>query len=131
MVITGSLSEYNAWETLSTCRFGLWAKSIKNNIIQNVEWSAKELLSLLEKSESKVKKYEDLIWALQAKLKAFLENQSEETWIELEKVVSSKDMDFIYSLLNGGSINSKILDSNEEDDDEIEANESTASLTSK
>lgn len=40
-------------------------------------------------------------------------------------------MDFIYSLLNGGSINSKILDSNEEDEDEIEADENTFSLESR
>jgi len=55
------MSEYNARETLSTLRFGNRAKSIKNNVIQNVERSAKELIALLEKADHRAKKYEDSI----------------------------------------------------------------------
>lgn len=43
LVITCSLSGYNDRETLSTLRFGLRAKSIKNAIKQNAQRSAKEL----------------------------------------------------------------------------------------
>ena len=51
LVITASYSQYNDRETLSTFRFGLRAKSIKNKIKQNTERSAKELLIELNKSE--------------------------------------------------------------------------------
>lgn len=43
LIITISMSEYNARESLSTMRFGNRAKSIKNQVHANVERSAKEL----------------------------------------------------------------------------------------
>ena len=51
LVITCSYSQYNDRETLSTLRFGMRAKSIKNKIKQNTERSAKELLILLNAAE--------------------------------------------------------------------------------
>lgn len=53
LIITISMSEYNARESLSTMRFGNRAKSIKNQVHANVERSAKELQKLLTKSENK------------------------------------------------------------------------------
>ena len=51
LVITCSYSQYNDRETLSTLRFGMRAKSIKNKLKQNTERSAKELLIELNKAE--------------------------------------------------------------------------------
>jgi kinesin family member 5 len=61
LVITCSMSQYNDRETLSTLRFGLRAKSIKNAIKQNAQRSAKELQSLLNQAEKKIKQNNDLI----------------------------------------------------------------------
>lgn len=54
LVITCSYSKYNDRETLSTLRFGLRAKSIKNKVKQNAERSAKELLICLAACEKKL-----------------------------------------------------------------------------
>tara|TARA_B110000285_G_scaffold235265_1_gene315952 strand:- start:2792 stop:3205 length:414 start_codon:yes stop_codon:yes gene_type:complete len=61
LVITCSMSQYNDRETLSTLRFGLRAKSIKNAIKQNAQRSAKELQNLLNQAEKKIKQNNDLI----------------------------------------------------------------------
>lgn len=62
------MCSYNDKETLSTLRFGYRAKSIKNKPIINVERSVKELTSLLEAAELKIKNHEDLILKLQNQL---------------------------------------------------------------
>lgn len=69
LVITCSYSAYNDRETLSTLRFGLRAKSIKNKIKQNTERSAKELLICLNQAEQKIQRVSDLVAMIQAKLK--------------------------------------------------------------
>ena len=56
LLITCSLSQYNDRETLSTLRFGLRAKSIKNALKQNAQRSAKELIGLLNVAEAKILK---------------------------------------------------------------------------
>ena len=61
LVITASYSQYNDRETLSTLRFGMRAKSIKNKIKQNTERSAKELLIELNKAEAKIGRISDLV----------------------------------------------------------------------
>jgi len=52
LIITASPSMYNAAETLSTCRFGMRAKSIKNNAKINKQLTVAELKLMLSKSES-------------------------------------------------------------------------------
>jgi kinesin family protein 5 len=59
------MSQYNDRETLSTLRFGLRAKSIKNAVKQNAQRSAKELLMLLNVAEEKIKTNEELITLIQ------------------------------------------------------------------
>lgn len=54
---------------MSTLRFGLRAKSIKNKVKQNAERSAKELLVALAASDAKVEKITELIFLIQAALK--------------------------------------------------------------
>lgn len=57
---------YNEKETLSTLQFGQRAKCIKNNVVANIERSAKELERLLEIAELKIKEYENVIKKLSA-----------------------------------------------------------------
>lgn len=51
LIITASPSPYNEVETLSTLRFGVRAKNIKNKPKINREYTVPELLLLLEKAE--------------------------------------------------------------------------------
>ena len=54
LIITCSPHPFNDQETLSTCRFGQRARSIKNNAKVNREYTIPELRKLLEKSEKEV-----------------------------------------------------------------------------
>lgn len=78
LVITCSYSAYNDRETLSTLRFGLRAKSIKNKVKQNAERSAKELLILLGQAEKKIQNISDLVAMIQAKLKQVIAEAPED-----------------------------------------------------
>jgi kinesin family protein 5 len=51
LIITASPSMYNAVETLSTCRFGMRAKSIKNNAKINKQLTVEELKLIVAKLE--------------------------------------------------------------------------------
>ena len=66
------MSAYNDRETLSTLRFGLRAKSIKNALKQNAQRSAKELLELLKVADAKIAKNTELVSLIQAKVKSVL-----------------------------------------------------------
>ena len=54
MVIACSSSSYNLVETVSTLRFGVRAKTIKNRATTHVEYSLDEYKSLLAKSRGKL-----------------------------------------------------------------------------
>ncbi|KAJ9450132.1 Kinesin heavy chain [Diplonema papillatum] len=54
LIICGSMSEYNQWETLSTLRFGQRAKSIKNNAKINRELTVGEYKILLAQMEKEL-----------------------------------------------------------------------------
>ncbi|KAE8270785.1 hypothetical protein A4X09_0g1538 [Tilletia walkeri] len=69
LIINASPCAYNAEETLSTLRFGMRAKSIKNKARVNAELSPAELKALLQKSKAAVEKYTAYIAALEAELK--------------------------------------------------------------
>jgi kinesin family protein 5 len=65
LIINCSPSSYNEAETLSTLRFGIRAKSIKNNAKVNAELSPLELKALLAKSQAANSSYQKYIEALE------------------------------------------------------------------
>lgn len=97
------MSQYNDRETLSTLRFGLRAKSIKNAIKQNAQRSAKELQGLLTVAEKKIKQNNELIKLIQIKIRESLnvECPFEEIKSKLSILYTQKDLEVLYSVLNG------------------------------
>ncbi|KAI0062276.1 kinesin heavy chain [Artomyces pyxidatus] len=68
LIINCSPASYNEAETLSTLRFGIRAKSIKNTARVNAELSPLELKSLLQKAQVANASYQKTIAALEAEL---------------------------------------------------------------
>jgi kinesin family member 5 len=68
LIINCSPSSYNDAETLSTLRFGIRAKSIKNSARVNTELSPAELKGLLGKAQASNTTYQKYIAALEAEL---------------------------------------------------------------
>ncbi|KAJ3516625.1 hypothetical protein NLJ89_g1002 [Agrocybe chaxingu] len=68
LIINCSPSSYNEAETLSTLRFGIRAKSIKNTARVNAELSPLELKGLLSKAQLANTAYQKYIAALEAEL---------------------------------------------------------------
>ncbi|CEL51581.1 Kinesin heavy chain OS=Syncephalastrum racemosum PE=2 SV=1 [Rhizoctonia solani AG-1 IB] len=68
LVINCSPSSYNETETLSTLRFGMRAKSIKNTARVNAELSPAELKGLLKKAQSANSTYATYLGTLEAEL---------------------------------------------------------------
>jgi kinesin family protein 5 len=68
LIINCSPSSYNEAETLSTLRFGIRAKSIKNTARVNAELSPLELKGLLQKAQLANTSYQKHIAALEAEL---------------------------------------------------------------
>jgi kinesin family protein 5 len=68
LIINCSPSSYNEQETLSTLRFGMRAKSIKNTARINAELSPAELKGLLKKAQGANGAYQAYIQALEAEL---------------------------------------------------------------
>ena len=97
------MSQYNDVETLSTLRFGLRAKSIKNAVKQNAQRSAKELQNLLNKAELKIIQNTQLIKLIQTKLKETLDIECpfEEIKNKLSLIYTQKDLEILFSVLNG------------------------------
>jgi kinesin family protein 5 len=68
LIINVSPSSYNASETISTLRFGMRAKSIKNKAVVNEQRSVAEYEALLAAAEKKMEKQQTYIIALEARL---------------------------------------------------------------
>ncbi|TDL27492.1 kinesin heavy chain [Rickenella mellea] len=68
LIINCSPSSYNEAETLSTLRFGMRAKSIKNTARVNAELSPAELKGLLKKAQTANASFQSYITALEAEL---------------------------------------------------------------
>ncbi|KAJ7235471.1 putative kinesin-1 [Mycena haematopus] len=68
LIINCSPSSYNETETISTLRFGIRAKSIKNSARVNAELSPLELKGLLAKAQATNTTYQKHIAALEAEL---------------------------------------------------------------
>ena len=69
LIITASPSMINSEETLSTCRFGMTAKTIQNNAHINKEFTVAELKLLLEKMEAEGQRKDKLLAAYSKLLK--------------------------------------------------------------
>jgi kinesin family protein 5 len=68
LIINCSPALYNEAETLSTLRFGIRAKSIKNKARVNAELSPAELKALLKKAQRDVAAYQSYVAQLEAEL---------------------------------------------------------------
>ncbi|KAL8924959.1 MAG: hypothetical protein Q9172_002441 [Xanthocarpia lactea] len=68
LIINCSPSSYNDAETLSTLRFGVRAKAIKNKAKINAELSPLELKTLLKKAQSQVTTYENYVANLEGEV---------------------------------------------------------------
>ncbi|KAF2690047.1 kinesin-domain-containing protein [Lentithecium fluviatile CBS 122367] len=68
LIINCSPSSYNDAETLSTLRFGMRAKSIKNKAKVNAELSPAELKAMLKKAQGQVTTFESYIASLEGEV---------------------------------------------------------------
>ena len=68
LIINCSPSSYNDAETISTLRFGVRAKAIKNKAKVNSELSPAELKTLLRKAQNQVTSFESYISALESEV---------------------------------------------------------------
>ena len=82
LIINCSPSSYNDQETLSTLRFGVRAKAIKNKAKINAELSPLELKQLLKKAQSQVTTYENYVASLEGEVQAWRGGESvpKEKW---------------------------------------------------
>jgi kinesin family protein 5 len=87
LIINCSPSSYNDSETVSTLRFGMRAKSIKNKAKVNQELSPAELKALLRKAQSQVSNFETYISTLESEVGTWRKGQSvpKEQWTPTRK----------------------------------------------
>lgn len=76
LIINCSPSSYNDAETLSTLRFGVRAKAIKNKPKINAELSPAELKSLLKRAQSQVTTYENYLASLEQEVREWRSGDS-------------------------------------------------------
>lgn len=89
LIINCSPSSYNESETLSTLRFGMRAKSIKNKARVNAELSPAELKLLLKKAQRDYKNSETYIALLEQEVNIWRQGGKvdEKAWASLEKAL--------------------------------------------
>lgn len=82
LIINCSPSSYNDAETLSTLRFGMRAKAIKNKAKVNAEISPAELKALLKKAQSQITTFEQYVQNLDAEVQQWRSGESvpKEKW---------------------------------------------------
>jgi len=90
LIINCSPSSYNEAETISTLRFGIRAKSIKNTARVNAELSPMELKGLLVKAQATNTSYQKYIAALEAELAVWRNggNVPQSEWATSEKAAA-------------------------------------------
>lgn len=71
LIINCSPSSYNDAETISTLRFGVRAKAIKNKAKVNSELSPAELKQLLRKAQNQVTSFENYVSALESEVQVW------------------------------------------------------------
>lgn len=82
LIVTCSPSPYNELETVSSLRFGIRAKAIKNKPKVNREYTIAELKILLSKSQEELEKRAAYITRLEEKLKGAGQSLPDQTVIE-------------------------------------------------
>lgn len=92
LVINCSPSAYNEAETLSTLRFGMRAKSIKNKARVNAELSSAELKALLKKAQNDTGRQLSYITLLEGELTIWRSggHVDEQDWATMEKALGVK-----------------------------------------
>lgn len=95
LIINCSPSSYNDAETLSTLRFGMRAKSIKNKAKVNAELSPAELKSMLAKAKTQITTFQNYIVNLEGEVQLWRSGESvpKENWVPAlgtEGVVGAK-----------------------------------------
>lgn len=88
LIINCSPSSYNEAETLSTLRFGMRAKSIKNKAKVNADLSPAELKALLKKVKTETITFRAYISALEGEVNQWRAGNivPEDKWVTMEKV---------------------------------------------
>lgn len=83
LIINCSPSSYNDAETLSTLRFGMRAKSIKNKAKVNAELSTTELKQLLGKAKTQITTFEKYIVSLEGEVQQWRAGETvpKEKWV--------------------------------------------------
>ncbi|KAI0599368.1 P-loop containing nucleoside triphosphate hydrolase protein [Biscogniauxia sp. FL1348] len=83
LIINCSPSSYNDAETLSTLRFGMRAKSIKNKAKVNAELSPAELKAMLAKAKSNITNFESYISNLETEVQMWRAGETvpKERWV--------------------------------------------------
>jgi kinesin family protein 5 len=76
LIVNCSPSSYNGDETLSTLRFGMRAKAIKNKAKINAELSPAELKSLLKKAQTQVTTFEQYVLTLDTEVQQWRAGES-------------------------------------------------------
>lgn len=94
IIFSCSPSDYNTDETISTLRFGMRAKSIKNTARVNTELSPAELKTLLKKSQRDKVLCEQYISALESELKLWRSGKTvpKEEWASKDTAASKENL---------------------------------------
>ncbi|CAO3657520.1 unnamed protein product [Mucor hiemalis] len=88
LIINCSPSSYNEAETISTLRFGMRAKSIKNKAKVNADLSPAELKALLKKVKSETVTFQTYIAALEGEVTVWRGGNTlpEDKWVSMDKI---------------------------------------------
>jgi len=91
LIINCSPSSFNEAETLSTLRFGMRAKSIKNKARVNAELSPAELKALLKKAKNEAVSFQQYIAALEGEVGVWRAGGTvpKEKWASVDKATSA------------------------------------------
>jgi kinesin family protein 5 len=83
LIINCSPSSYNDAETISTLRFGVRAKAIKNKAKINAELSPAELRALLKKAQTQVTTFENYVKSMEGELQLWRNGEAvpKERWV--------------------------------------------------
>lgn len=88
LIINCSPSSFNEAETVSTLRFGMRAKTIKNKAKVNADLSPAELKALLKKAKTETMTFQTYIAALEGEVNVWRTGNTlpEEKWVSLDKI---------------------------------------------
>ncbi|KAI8375530.1 kinesin heavy chain [Blakeslea trispora] len=92
LIINCSPSSFNEAETLSTLRFGMRAKTIKNKAKVNADLSPAELKALLKKVKSETITFQTYIAALEGEVTVWRGGKTlpEDKWVTMDKITKGE-----------------------------------------